>query len=150
MRLVAIVCAGLLLAATPRHVNPRLKDVHKIHVADLGTTAKQHGKVVTMTEGSNDTMQRRLVGALSSSGRFSAVTDVTRADAVLEGTAGWIDTHEKGKHYTSGFARLQLVSPKSKEVLWVFEYRPTAGACCNAADRVTAQIVWKLVEDAGS
>lgn len=149
---VSIVLFLLLVAmsapAAKRRVNPHLKNVHKIYVADFGATGQRRGETVTLAPGSSEKTHTRIVGGLASSGRFSAVADEAHADARLEGSAGRIDSVENGKKYSSGYANLQLVDVKSKEILWAFTYTETEGACCDAAQRVADQLIQKLTEDA--
>lgn len=152
MKRLSIVVLLLLVAlgafAAKRRVNPHLKSVHKIYVAEFGTTGQRRGQSVTLAPGSSEKTRTRVVGALASSGRFSAVADEAHADARLEGAAGRVDSTENGKKYSSGYANLQLVDVKSREILWTFTYTETEGACCDAAQRVADQLLQKLSDDA--
>lgn len=151
MQIRRIAFALLIVAATvgvQARVNPKLKGVHKIFVAELQSMAKRHGRLMVAESGSNTEVRDRLIANISSSERFSAVSDESRADTRIEGAAGKVNSVENGKKYTTGFAQLQLIDIKSKEIVWVFEYQPKEGAGGRAADRVADQFIDKLLADA--
>jgi hypothetical protein len=130
--------------------SPRLKEVRKIYVGMLSPMGEKRGRMVVVEHTSPKEVNKRLVAALVSSGRFAVVTTEKDADARLEGTAGYIKSEDNGVKHTTGFAQLKLIDPKSDEILWVFEYKPQAGAGGSAAQRVADQAVEKLVADAKS
>src|SRR5437588_71563 len=149
MRTSCVILATLFLTSTASaRVNPRLKDVHKIYVDQLRNVGTEHGKTVVMAWGSSDEVREALVAALASSARFAAVKEEVKADAEIEGTAGYIKSEKDGKKFTSGFARLELIDIKSKEVLWTFQYERTPGTGGKAADRVANQFIEALLMDA--
>lgn len=147
----SILGALLLLSISGEaqsQVHPRLKDVRTIYVAHMSHVGREHGRIAVMEPMSNNDVRDSLVAHISTSGRFAAVTDERKADAMVDGSAGYKKSERNGKAFTSGFAQLQLVDTKSKEVLWTFEYKRTPGAGGKAADRVASQFVEKLIKDA--
>jgi hypothetical protein len=153
--LLALAGASILLAiaweslAAPG-ASPKIANVRKIYVDSLWVIGHKHGKVVHVEHGSQKEVQKRIVSAIASSGRFSAVEKEADADAKLEGSAGFIRSEEGGKKFTTGFAELKLVDLRSKEILWVFDYKPKSGAGGKAADRVADQFIESLLADAKS
>lgn len=149
-----IRCAilGALLLAIPitARVNPRLKVVKKITVVAMLSSIghDRGGKIVTMYYKSPDEARDALMAAIVTSGRFAAVNSSDDADAEVVGTAGYIKSEKDGKKYTTGFAHLQLISTKDKEVLWTFDYEREPGAQGKAVDRVANQFIEKLLADA--
>ena len=147
MRAGALLVIGMALVAVPApaRVNPRLKDVHKISVHPFSESPADHANLAS---GSAEKVHRASLANIVSSSRFVAVKEDAKADAELEGAAGWVNSEKDGKSYASGYAHLELVDLKSKEVIWVFDYKSTPGAGGYASDRVANQFIEKLLDDA--
>ena len=147
MRARALLMIAFTLVALPSaaRVNPRLKDVHKIYVRSFSAVTNDD---VTLDKGSPENVYRKVVASLVSSGRFAVVKDEAKADAALEGTAGYFKSEKNGETYSNGYAHLELVDSKSKELIWTFDYKRHAAVGGYASDRVATQFIEKLLADA--
>jgi hypothetical protein len=128
---------------------PKLKQITRIYVDRLGD------------EESSDLVREKIKIRIVKSKRFTLVEDVENADAILTGSAGTqrrqvgsISSDGKGavsgreNTVYTGVGALRLVLVKSKETVWVYEYKPGFFATRSASSSVADKVVDRLLKDA--
>ncbi len=129
---------------------PRLKNIKKIFVSDLGDQA------------GSDLIKEKIKIRLVKSGRFSVVESSEDADAILTGVAG-VEISQRGyiasngscgvfggsRTHRAGVGVLKLLTPSSNEIIWYFEYeRGFKFGRATAYDHVADKTVKQLMKDA--
>jgi hypothetical protein len=133
----ALVCSASLLWAQSSSVNPRLKTIKRLHVGNTGV--KEEG---------GEEVCKKLIARIASSGRFTYVDSLDRADAGVLGSAGYKTSYKNGQRFVTGYATLTLLDLKTQDHIWAFEYEKGQSGAKKASDRVANQFIEKLLADA--
>ena len=129
--------------STPKPVEeyPALVNIKKIYITELGTD--EYAGLI----------REKIRLRLSKSTRFLVVEVPDHADAILTGVAGVERSYSgsDGNLQTNyaGIGVLRLVDVKTKEPVWIFEYkRGFVAPGSSVSSRVADQTIDKLLEDA--
>ncbi len=144
--LVALLVPKAFAADQP---NLELAGIHKIYIDQLGS------------EQGADLVREKIRLRLIKSARFQVVEAPEEADAVLTGVAGVerrrfssISSDSAGRvsgvggTSYAGLGVLRLIVGKTKQTIWIYEYKRGLSLTLSASSRVAEKTVTQLLKDA--
>lgn len=137
-----------LVEARDDSINPQLRGIKKIYIAELGTTD------------SSEIIREKIRIRLTQTGKFTVVDREDKADAIFTGTVVMDHRLDRGSHdfntNNKGVAVFYLRRVTNDEVIWSYEYKPKlfdvsifSDDTVHAYNQVADRTIERLMKDAG-